>query len=578
MTPHDASSPFRPLGPGDPREVAGYGIRARIGSGGMGSVYLSYTRGGQPIALKVIRAEFAEDPDFRRRFEAEVRAARRVQGLFTVPVLDSNTEGDAPWLATAYVPGLTLADVLRAHGPLPLDTVLLLIAGVAEALQSIHTAGVVHRDLKPGNILLAGDGPKVIDFGIARAADATPLTGSDVRVGTPGYMAPEQVTGQSATPATDIFSLGIIAQHAATGGHPFGDGSAHGVMYRIVQEQPDLHSAPEPLRDLIGACLAKDPAHRPSPGDIIETCRALSPGRTLQRQENWLPAPVATQVTHRLHATPPDQALISPATAPQKPASPPSMTARPTGGRRRTVALAAAAAAVGALISGTAVWQLTSTDRSHSDTHEAGSGDTPNGPGKDMTAPSGDTGEEGDDEETEAARTGGSDSAYWPPEDKTEIALRAPLFREDVTVSSGRCYGANLTEVYLDELTITTGVKYGSMQHLDEEADFHYLHCGQGGIPDDGIAFHPEIYAGTIDAPDPSPEECRKAAHAPTLPNPITAEQILRDTVLDEGMGICFETRQNNLVLLWIDQVSEDPFNENLRSYTLSATQWMTRE
>uniref|UniRef100_UPI00066B2ADF serine/threonine-protein kinase n=1 Tax=Streptomyces sp. SBT349 TaxID=1580539 RepID=UPI00066B2ADF len=305
MSPHGTPSQFTPLGPGDPREVAGYRLQARLGSGGMGSVYLSYTRGGQPVAVKVVRSEFAEDPEFRRRFELEVRAARRAQGIYTVPVLDSNTEGAAPWLATAFVPGLSLSEVVRSHGPLPAETVLLLVGGVAEALQSIHAAGIIHRDLKPGNVLLASDGPKVIDFGIARAADVTALTGTDVRVGTPSYMAPEQITGTSATPGTDVFALGIVTHYAATGGHPFGEGAAHAVMYRIVQEEPDLAAAPEALRGLIAACLAKDPAARPTPAQVIDACRALSPGQTLQRRDSWLPAPLAAEVTQRLHARPP---------------------------------------------------------------------------------------------------------------------------------------------------------------------------------------------------------------------------------------------------------------------------------
>ncbi|RMI43125.1 serine/threonine-protein kinase, partial [Streptomyces triticirhizae] len=303
MTAQHEPSQFSPLGPSDPRQVAGYRLVARLGSGGMGSVYLSFTPGGQPVAVKVVRGEFAEDQAFRRRFEHEVRAARQVQGVYTVPVLDSNTEGAAPWLATAFVPGLSLHEVINQHGPLPAQTVLLLVGGVAEALQSIHAAGIVHRDLKPGNVLLSADGPKVIDFGIARAADVTALTGTDVRVGTPAFMAPEQITGASLTPAADVFALGIVTYYAATGGHPFGEGAAHAMMYRMVQEEPELASAPETLRGLIGACLAKDPAARPTPAQIIEGCRALSPGQTLQRGESWLPPSVAAAVAVRRNAS-----------------------------------------------------------------------------------------------------------------------------------------------------------------------------------------------------------------------------------------------------------------------------------
>lgn len=161
----------------------------------MGKVYLSYTPGGRPVAIKVIRPEFGEDAEFRRRFAQEVQSAQRVQGLFTAPVIDADTDGAQPWLATAYVPGPSLADAVVAHGALPVETVLLLIAGMAEALHVIHGAGIVHRDLKPSNVLLAADGPRVIDFGIAHAADATSLTGSGVTIGTPSFMAPEQAAG-----------------------------------------------------------------------------------------------------------------------------------------------------------------------------------------------------------------------------------------------------------------------------------------------------------------------------------------------------------------------------------------------
>lgn len=176
---------FQPLEGDDPSTVAGYRLAARLGSGGMGKVYLSHTSGGRAVAIKVIRPEFAQDPEFRRRFRQEVLAAQRVQGLYTAPVVAADTDGVRPWLATAYVPGPTLATAVASHGPLEPRTVLLLLAGIAEALQSIHAAGIVHRDLKPSNVLLAADGPRVIDFGIARAADATALTGSGAVIGTP---------------------------------------------------------------------------------------------------------------------------------------------------------------------------------------------------------------------------------------------------------------------------------------------------------------------------------------------------------------------------------------------------------
>ncbi|MFF9572028.1 protein kinase [Streptomyces sp. NPDC014685] len=280
---------FEPLGPGDPAEISGYTLRGKLGEGGMGSVYLSHTRGGQPVALKVIRREFAQDPEFLRRFAREVQAAHRVQGAYTAAVLDSSVDGQQPWMASAYVPGPSLADAVLTHGPLPLRTVLLLTAGVAEALQSIHAADVVHRDLKPSNVLLAADGPRVIDFGIARSAEATALTGTDVRLGTPAYMSPEQAEGKPATSALDIFALGLIAYFASTGGHAFGEGAGHALLYRIVTRQPDLAACPEPLRPLIARCLAKEPGKRPVPSEIIEECHrvAAAKGTTLARGEGW---------------------------------------------------------------------------------------------------------------------------------------------------------------------------------------------------------------------------------------------------------------------------------------------------
>lgn len=175
----------------DPHEIGGYRLHARLGSGGMGVVYLAHTPGGRPIALKAVRREFAADPEFRERFAQEVASARRIHGLFTAQVVDSGEDDHTPWLATAYVPGPSLHQVVQRHGPLPVRTVLLLVAGIAEALQEIHRVGVVHRDLKPANVLVAGDGPRVIDFGIARAADAAALTGAGLRIGTAAFMAPE---------------------------------------------------------------------------------------------------------------------------------------------------------------------------------------------------------------------------------------------------------------------------------------------------------------------------------------------------------------------------------------------------
>ncbi|GGS31382.1 serine/threonine protein kinase [Streptomyces nojiriensis] len=317
---------FQPLKADDPAVVGGYRLAAVLGSGGMGKVYLSYTPGGRPIAIKVIRPEFSEDPEFRRRFQQEVRAAERVQGLYTAPVIDSDTEGAQPWLATAYVPGPSLAHAVARHGALPVRSVLLLTVGVAEALHVIHGAGIVHRDLKPANVLLASDGPRVIDFGIARAADSTALTSTGVSVGTPAFMAPEQASAGTVTPATDVFALGQIAAFTAIGASVFGDGPSHAVLYRIVHEDPDLSALPEQLRPVVTRCLSRDPADRPALSEIIELCNAASEA-PLRQGEDWLPRAVAGSITERLRlpapAPTPAPAPIPTEVSPQPPAQAP---------------------------------------------------------------------------------------------------------------------------------------------------------------------------------------------------------------------------------------------------------------
>jgi serine/threonine protein kinase len=294
---------FQPLETDDPAAVGNYRLAARLGSGGMGKVYLSYTPAGRPVAVKVIRPEFAEDPEFRRRFRQEVQAAQRVHGLCTAPVIDSDAEGARPWLATAFVQGPTLSSAVAEHGPLPVPTVLLLVAGIAEALQAVHAAGLVHRDLKPSNVLLAADGPRVIDFGIARAADSTALTDSGVTVGTPAFMSPEQAAGREITWASDVFALGQVAAYAALGSPAYGDGPSHAVLYRIVHEEPDLSALPAQLRPLVTACLDKDPARRPLLPQIVEMCQAASDQTQLRRPEQWLPGAVAADIPER-HALP----------------------------------------------------------------------------------------------------------------------------------------------------------------------------------------------------------------------------------------------------------------------------------
>jgi hypothetical protein len=282
----------KPLTGDDPREVAGYQLRARLGAGGMGRVYLALTRAGRPVAIKVVRAEFGDDEEFRDRFRQEVAAAQRVHGLYTAQVIDADPDAPQPWLATAYVPGLSLQQAVTDHGPLPPDSVFLLAAGVAEALQAIHAAGIVHRDLKPSNVILAADGPRVIDFGIAWAATAPALTRSGISVGSPPFMAPEQARGQPTTPTVDVFALGSLATFAAAGHPPFGVDDAVQVLYRVLNEPPNLDGCPPDLRYLIEHCLAKDPAQRPQTSEIIDTCRARTANGGLAFERSWLPAAV----------------------------------------------------------------------------------------------------------------------------------------------------------------------------------------------------------------------------------------------------------------------------------------------
>lgn len=268
-----ATEVFQPLQVDDPPMVAGYRLAARLGAGGMGRVYLSHTQGGRPVAIKVIRPELADDPIFRRGFRREIKAAQRVRGAYTAELIDGDADGVPPWLATLYVPGPSLADAVARRGPLPVPAVLWLMAGVAEALQAIHAAGIVHRDLKPSNVLLAADGPRVIDFGISLASGITSHTATGATVGTPQFMAPEQASGGEVTAATDVFALGQTAAFAALGEPLYGEGNSVGVLYRIVHSEPDLSLLPAQLRPLMARCLAADPGERATPAEIVEWCR-----------------------------------------------------------------------------------------------------------------------------------------------------------------------------------------------------------------------------------------------------------------------------------------------------------------
>ena len=279
---------------GDPLRVGQYRLVGRLGGGGMGQVFLGRSPGGRLVAVKVIRADLAEGADFRARFGREVAVARKVSGLFTALVVDADTEGPVPWLATAYVPGPSLTEAVTAHGPLPTDTVLTLAGGLAEGLADVHAAGIVHRDLKPSNVLLAHDGPRLIDFGISRAVESSALTHTGQIVGSPGFMSPEQAEGHEVGPASDIFSLGAVLVFAATGVGPFGTGSTAALVYRVVHAQPDLDRVPAEIRPLVAQCLVKDPVQRPAPGQILAGLADAQPDADPVR---WLPSSILQDFT-----------------------------------------------------------------------------------------------------------------------------------------------------------------------------------------------------------------------------------------------------------------------------------------
>ncbi len=344
------------LQPGDPQLIGPYRLRGCLGAGGMGRVYLGLSPGGRPVAVKVIRADLAEDPEFRTRFRREVTVARKVSGLFTAPVIDADLDGPVPWLATAYVSGPSLADAVSEHGPLPAGSVLALARGLAEGLNAIHAAGVVHRDLKPANVLLAEDGPRVIDFGISRAVGASALTHTGLVVGSPGFMSPEQADGREVGPPSDIFSLGAVLAFAATGEGPFGTGSTPALVYRVVHNVPQLEGVPAEVRPLIEGCLAKDPARRPTARDLL-TGAAFTAFRAFQAfrafpAAGWLPEPVTRTFSLRVAAgagAPPTTGqarLVPPGLPPRVP--PTAAGTGPSGpGRGRWRPLAAAAIIAG---------------------------------------------------------------------------------------------------------------------------------------------------------------------------------------------------------------------------------------
>ncbi|MFE7624653.1 serine/threonine-protein kinase [Streptomyces sp. NPDC057509] len=316
-----------------PERVGAYAVERELGAGGMGTVYLARSRGGRPVAVKVARPELATDPHFRARFRAEVVAARRVGGFHTAPVVDADPEAESPWLATAYIPGPTLSALLAAEGPMDEKRLRQLGAALAEALAAIHGCGLVHRDLKPGNIIMAADGPRVLDFGIARAMESTRLTSTGMAFGTPGFLAPEQAMGEGVTGAADVFALGAVLV-AAAGGSAFGGGTPMGLMYRAVHEPADLSAVPPGLRPALLACLAKDPAERPGPEALLDLFAPI-PGTYAPADavppppvDAVPPAPVdAVPVQPPVDAVPPSLPPTALAPPPFPPAYPPAYPA-----------------------------------------------------------------------------------------------------------------------------------------------------------------------------------------------------------------------------------------------------------
>ena len=284
-----------PLRAGDPSQIGDYRLLGRLGAGGMGQVYLGATPGGRLVAVKVMRAGVTEDPEYRRRFAREVEAARSVGGFHTAHVVDAAPGADPPWMVTAFVAGPSLGAMVAEKGPLTVAAATALGAALAEGLSAIHRCGLVHRDLKPGNIIMAADGPRIIDFGIARPVGASTLTERDTLIGTYSYMSPEQFRGVGVTPSSDVFALGCVLAFAVTGRAPFDGETAYQIMYRVLESTPDLGEvAGGPFREVVEQCLAKEPGQRPflaaivaafGAGDPASVQAASLPEETIARQE-----------------------------------------------------------------------------------------------------------------------------------------------------------------------------------------------------------------------------------------------------------------------------------------------------
>ncbi|MBT2443120.1 serine/threonine protein kinase [Streptomyces sp. ISL-36] len=527
----------------------------------MGSVYLSRTRGNQPVALKMIRREYAGDSEFRRRFQQEVAAAQQVRGYHLVPVVDHDADGEQPWLASAYVPGIPLDEALDEHGPLPLITALQLVGCVARALDAVHAAGVVHRDLKPGNILLGADGPWVIDFGIARAAEATRLTRSGGFIGTPQFMSPEHGNGAELTPATDVFSLGLIAAVAATGRHPYGPGGGLTIATQIAntaQRPPDLTGYPDVLRTLLERALAADPAARPAPAELAALCERAS-GRAARDFDGWLPAPLAAAVDERGRAVrlllaeeetppppaPPAATYVPTRTgdalhhaptqaAPPRPATPPPATPAPPtvpkARKLRRVPLAIAAVAL-AVVVGTA-WSLYGDTGYGSSGSGSGSGSgTEAGAGAgDGKSPSADSPADGKPKGSSSAPTGGATATQAP---KTYELL----FQDRPLTISPPGTGVVIT-VDMDVPKVDPRGEIGADA---DEIQYIYQY----------LTFR----TPTAKSPGTTPEVCRQAVDSAPLPAELSNDQLVKGEALKKGDVLCTVTSEGNLAMLRLTDV-----------------------
>ncbi|MGG2464126.1 serine/threonine-protein kinase [Streptomyces sp. RGM 3693] len=546
------SDALRSLAADEPQEISGYRLLARIGEGGMGSVYLSQTRGNQPVALKVIRREYAGDAEFRRRFQREVEVAQQVRGNHLVPVVDHDAHGEQPWLATTYVPGLALDDVLDSHGPLSLPTTFQLVARVARALETVHSAGVIHRDLKPGNILLDANGPWVIDFGIARAAEATQLTRSGGFIGTPQFMSPEHGLGAELTPATDVFSLGLIAAVTATGRHPYGAGGALTMATQIAntaQRPPELSGYPEALRTLLARTLAAEPAARPTPGEVAELCERALAG-TSRDLKDWLPTELAAAIAHRKRQA--DRALAESAPArpdamPRRPATyVPTQASGPSDGgpggsvhtaptqaasaprsvppeaapsvplwrRRAPLAMAAAVALV---VAAGAVWAMSGNDASG------------NGAKAHAGASHGASGKATDTGPSPKHPKAGAGVPKRPYE---------PVFRDRPLVIGPPATGELIT-VDLDAPKVSPNGEIG-----DHDAELTY------------IQQYLTFQTPTAKSPGTTPEACREAVDTAPLPSELSNTALIKENPVTPGDVLCTVTSKGNLAMLKITKVT----------------------